>query len=398
MLMEYDFGIRAIHYDQPRIEVPAGFLFTPQIARQVRIFHQSFPDYHPTPLVSLKKLARLLGVDTVYIKDESCRFGLNAFKVLGGSYAIGRYIAERLQIPFEDMTFSRLTKDKTRRALGDVTFVTATDGNHGRGVAWTARQLDQRCVVYMPKGSAPERLENIRALGAEAYITQWNYDDTVRFAAQYAAEHEGVLVQDTDSEGYEEIPVHIMQGYMTMMEEAVEQLKGKAPTHVFLQAGVGAMAGSMAGYLAARFGEKRPRVVIVEPDQADCFFRTAQASDGQLHAVTGSLATMMAGLACGEPCLAAWKVLGRYADHFISMPDLVAAEGMRVLGAPLPGDERIISGESGAAGFGLAFAALWHPELAGLKAALGLSEHSRILCISTEGATDRSNYQHVVWD
>ncbi|MCI7675555.1 MAG: diaminopropionate ammonia-lyase [Phascolarctobacterium sp.] len=370
-------------------------------AQRVRHFHQSFPEYSVTPLVKLEVLAEKLGVQSIYVKDESYRFGLNAFKVLGGSYAIAREIGRLLGLKEEELTLDRLLAPDVKERLGTLTFVTATDGNHGRGVAWTAQRLGHRAVVFMPKGTAAERLENIRRLGAEASITNVNYDDTVRLARAYAAEHKGIVVQDTSWEGYDEVPLHIMQGYTTMGSEIVEQLQvygNIKPTHVFLQAGVGAMAGAMAGFIADYYKERRPLITIVEPNQADCIYRTALANDGQLHAVGGALDSIMAGLCCGEPCSLGWRQLAAYADNFVAMPDRAAALGMRVLGSPMGSDAAVVAGESGAAGFGLAMAALWEQDLAELKRSLQLDAKSVILCISTEGATDVANYRRIMWE
>lgn len=371
--------------------------FTKAWAEKVRNFHKTIPGYEPTPLADLSHLARRLGIASLHVKDESYRFGLNAFKGLGGSFCLARYIGEKLGLAPEELTFEKLTSPDIHDKIKDLVFVTATDGNHGRGIAWTAHELGVKSVVYMPKGSAQERLLNIRALGSDASITDLNYDDAVRYAKKMADEKGWVLVQDTAWEGYETIPSWIMQGYMTMALEAVEALP-QAPTHVFLQAGVGAMSGAVTGFLANYYGDKRPVITIVEPDQADCIFRTAKAGDGRLHNVTGSLHTIMAGLACGEPCTIGWAELGTYASHFISMPDYVAAKGMRVLGNPLPGDDKVISGESGAATTGFVAEVLMNPALAELKAALGLGPDSRILCFSTEGDTDKENYRKIVWD
>ena len=360
--------------------------------KKVRAFHKSFPMYRETPLAQLPETAKEMGLDKIYVKDESYRFGLNAFKVLGGSFAIGNYLARKLNKSIDEVSFSMLLKQ-----LGDLTFVTATDGNHGRGVAWTANQLGMKSVVYMPKGSAEERLENIRAAGADASITDLNYDDAVRLANRQAEEKGWIVVQDTAWEGYEEIPTWIMQGYGTMGLEAFEQLPEK-PTHIFLQAGVGSMAGAMAGLLSDIYGEDRPIIVIVEPNKADCLFRTAEANDGTLHIVTGNMDTIMAGLACGEPCSIGWNVLKNYADFFISCPEYVAANGMRILGNPLGKDDRVISGESGAAAFGAVAEIMKNPELANMKEALGLDENSRVLCFSTEGDTDKENYKAIVWE
>lgn len=370
-------------------------------AQKVRSFHQSFDEYSITPLVQLNALAQELCVKGIYVKDESYRFGLNAFKVLGGSYAIAREIGSRIGLAEAEMTLARLLAPEVKERLGTLTFVTATDGNHGRGVAWTAQRLGHRAVVFMPKGTAAERLENIRKLGAEASITDFNYDDSVRLARQYAAEHEGIVVQDTSWEGYEDVPLHIMQGYTTIGAEIVEQLKACGdvkPTHVFLQAGVGAMAGAMAGFIADYYKEARPIITIVEPNEADCLYRTALANDGELHIVTGALDSMMAGLCCGEPCSIGWQQLAAYADNFVAMPDKAAALGMRVLGNPVGSDSAVVSGESGAAGLGLAVAALRERELAQLKASLRLDAESVVLCISTEGATDVANYRRIMWE
>ena len=200
-------------------------------------FHKTIPGYAPTPLVSLDHLARKLGVTQVLVKDESKRFGLNAFKALGGSYAMARCLGQRLGWPEEKLTFEALMAPEVREKLGELTFVTATDGNHGLGVAWAARQLGHKSVVYMPKGSAQERLDNIRAQGAQAEITDLNYDDAVRLANRMGQEHGWILVQDTAWPGYEEIPAWIMEGYTTIAWELfqqLEQLEGVTSLAVFL--------------------------------------------------------------------------------------------------------------------------------------------------------------------
>ncbi len=366
-------------------------------AKKVRDFHKSFPMYRETPLAQLSETAKTIGLGNIYVKDESYRFGLNAFKVLGGSFAVGNYLAQRLNKSIDQVSYAFLRDAEAKQQLGDITFVTATDGNHGRGIAWTAHQLGMKSVVYMPKGSAAERLENIRAEGADASITDLNYDDAVRLANRQADEKGWIMVQDTAWDGYEEIPTWIMQGYGTMGLEAYEQLPEK-PTHIFLQAGVGSMAGAITGIFASIYGEERPIIAIVEPNKADCLFRTAKANDGSLHIVTGAMDTIMAGLACGEPCSIGWNVLKDYADYFISCPEYVAAKGMRILGNPAGKDDRVISGESGAAAFGAVAEIMTNPDLSKMKEALGLNENSRVLCFSTEGDTDKENYKAIVWD
>lgn len=367
----------------------------------VRGFHKTLPNYGRTPLHRLKNLASYLGIDEIMVKDESYRFGLNAFKVLGGSYALANYICKKIGKNIEEVSFEELISKEVRHKIGDVTFVTATDGNHGRGVAWMAKKLGQKSVVFMPKGSSNVRLENIRAEGAEASITDLNYDDAVRLANKYAEEHNSVMVQDTAWEGYEQIPNWIMQGYTTLMDEVIEQISEmgiEIPTHVFLQAGVGSFAGGMEGYLAEKFHEKRPVTVVVEPNEAACIYKSAFVSDGNPHAVTGDMPTIMAGLACGEPNINGWKILRDYADMYVSCPDYVSARGMRILGNPLEGDPRVISGESGAVGLGILSLILEDDSLKEMAHKLNLNEKSRILVISTEGDTDPEHYREITWD
>jgi len=400
--MEYEAGRNEVilHAKNMAVcgDISAARAFGAEQAAQVRRYHESFPAYLPTALVRLDGLAAELSLGEVYVKDESSRFGLNAFKGLGGSYCVGRVLAERTAFPAEELTFERLRQADVKEAAKGLTLVTATDGNHGRGLAWTARELGIPAVVYLPKGSTVERLENIRSLGARAEITELNYDDTVRYAAQCEKERGWVLVQDTAWEGYEQLPKWIMQGYTTMALEAVEQLGDKVPTHIFLQAGVGAMAGALTAFFADYYKEKKPTIVIVEPHGANCIYRTAAANDGELHTVSGEMLTIMAGLCCGEPCPIGWEMLKRYAEHFVSVPDYVAAKGMRILGNPVGDDSRIISGESGAATLGFVAELMLNEQLSGLRRELGLDENSRVLCISTEGDTDKENYRKIVWD
>lgn len=289
-----------------------------RVIKNVRCFHESFPEYKVTPLHSLDNLANYLGLNKVWVKDESFRFGLNAFKVLGGSYAIGKYLSKKLDLDIKDVSFEKLRSKEIKEKLGDITFVTATDGNHGRGIAWAANQLGQKSVVYMPKGSSKIRLENIRKEGAKAIIIDGNYDDAVRLAQKYAKEHENsVVVQDTAWKGYEEIPTWIMQGYATLIDEAIEQIQAdgyEKPTHVFLQAGVGSFAGAVQGYLVSEYGEDRPITTIVEPEDAACIYKSAKANDGKPRIVTGHMPTIMAGLACGEPNIISWDILRDFSD------------------------------------------------------------------------------------
>jgi diaminopropionate ammonia-lyase len=311
---------------------------------------------------------------------------------------MAKYIAGELGRDVSEMTYDYLTSDALKEEFGQATFCTATDGNHGRGVAWAANKLGQKAIVHMPKGSSKYRFDNIAKENAKVTIEEVNYDECVRIAAAEAdATPHGVIVQDTAWEGYEKIPVWIMKGYMTMALEAAEEY-GTVPTHIFLQAGVGAMSGALTGFFADYYGKQKPIITIVEPNKADCIFRTAEAGDGRLHNVEGSLSTIMAGLACGEPCMIGWEELGAYADNFMSVPDYVAAKGMRILGNPTGNDGRVISGESGAAALGCAAEILQNESLEYIRRILKLDQNSRILCFSTEGDTDKDNYRKIVWD
>lgn len=370
--------------------------------QKARTFHESFPQYSETPLAKLDRMADFLGLGQVYVKDESYRFGLNAFKVLGGSFAMARYIAKQTGKDVSELPYSVLTSDKLREEFGQATFFTATDGNHGRGVAWAANKLKQKAVVFMPKGSTQTRLKNIQKENATATIEEVNYDECVRMAAAAAAKTpNGVVVQDTAWDGYEEIPSWIMQGYGTMAMEADEQLDGYGcgrPTHVFVQAGVGSLAGAVQGYFANRYPENPPKVVVVEADSAACLYKGAKAGDGGIYIVDGDMPTIMAGLACGEPNTISWDILKNHVDTFVAAPDWVAAKGMRMLSAPLKGDPQVVSGESGAAPFGVLACIMLMDEYKELREHLGLDKDSKVLLFSTEGDTDPDRYKSIVWD
>ena len=369
---------------------------------KARAFHESFPQYSVTPLVKLDHMATYLGLKEVYVKDESYRFGLNAFKVLGGSFAMARYIAKQTGKDVSELPYNVLTSDELRNEFGQATFFTATDGNHGRGVAWAANKLGQKSVVLMPKGSTQTRLNNILKEGAKATIEEENYDECVRMANAMAEKTEnGVMVQDTAWDGYEEIPAWIMQGYGTMANEADDQLHEagcERPTHVFIQAGVGSLAGAVQGFFANRYPENPPKVVVVEAAPAACLYKGACAKDGAIRIVDGDMVTIMAGLACGEPNTISWDILKNHVDTFIAPPDWVAAKGMRMLAAPFKGDQPVTSGESGAAPFGTLACIMTMDEYKPLREHLGLDENSKVLLFSTEGDTVPDRYKSIVWD
>ncbi|NER79283.1 MAG: diaminopropionate ammonia-lyase [Leptolyngbya sp. SIO1D8] len=358
-------------------------------------FHRSLPNYTPTPLVNLSQLASLLGIKKLFIKDESHRFDLNAFKVLGASYAIAKYLAEVIGLEDKELEFNKIIANKTK--YNDLTFVTATDGNHGRAIAWVAKLFGCESVVYMPKGSSQARLEAIRGSGAEASITMQNYDDTVIHAKQMAQEKNWVLLQDTSWEGYEKVPQHIMQGYFTLITESLVQETDVWPTHVFLQAGVGSLAASIVAYLCNCTDRPTPRFIIVEPQGAPCLYESIKQGNGNAFRVAGDLPTIMAGLACGEPSRIGWEILKNYANAFLTCSDDVARRGMKVLGNPIRGDQQVISGESGAVTLGALFEVLSSNHFQAIKDSLNLNSDSIVLLFSTEGDTDPEIYRNTVW-
>lgn len=376
-------------------------LMSKEAIEKALAFHRSFPQYSQTPLAELKNMANYLGIKDFFVKDESYRFGLNAFKVLGGSFAMANYIAEKIGKNVSDLTYDVLISDQLKQDFGQATFFTATDGNHGRGVAWAANKLGQKSVVLMPKGSTQTRKDNIAKEGAKVTIEEVNYDECVRMANAMAEETEnGVMVQDTAWDGYEKIPTWIMQGYGTMALEASQQLKEaqiERPTHVFVQAGVGSLAGAVVGYFANLYPDNPPTMIVVEAQAADCLYKSAIEKDGKIRFVEGDLQTIMAGLACGEPNTISFDILENHTSFFVSAPDWVSEKGMRLLGAPLKGDPQVISGESGAVAMGLVATLMQDSEYQELRDALKLDKNSSVLMFSTEGDTDPDNYKKILW-
>lgn len=372
-----------------------------EAAKEVQQFHKTMAEYKETPLVELKMLATKLKVNNIFVKDESFRFDLNAFKALGGTYAVAKIICEKLNIDIKDASFKYFNSPEILPQIKDMVFVTATDGNHGRGLAWAVNKMGCKSVVYMPKGSSNTRLQAIIDAGADASITDLNYDDAVRLATKMAEENDWILVQDTAWEGYENIPNWITQGYSTMALESFNQLKEKGfqgPTHIFLQAGVGSMAGSVLGFYANVLKEQCPKVVIMEAHNANCIYKSILLNDGNPHAVEGDLQTIMAGLACGEANPVTWEVIKNFAFASVSCPDPVSAHGSRVLANPIEPDKRVISGESGSLGIGLVSVILENDTYKVMKDDLGLNEDSIILCFNTEGDTDPESYKQIIED
>jgi len=363
-------------------------------ARDTRRFHQSIPAYAPSRLVALDCLARRCGVKGIYVKDESTRFGLKAFKGLGGSYAMFRILCDRFGLDPATADLRDFQKAEIRRRCAAIRFVTATDGNHGKGVSWAARLFGCEANVYLPAGTVEARRKAIEEAGnAKAEITAFSYDRTVAYAAKQAEENGWILIQDTSWDGYEQYPKWIIDGYLTLGAEAVEQLGGEAPTHVFLQAGVGAMAGGILAYLHNRYPQAPPIAVIAEPTQAACIYESVRIGDGEPHTVRDDGSTIMAGLNCQTPCGVIWPILRDCAAFFCACEDSVAERGMRAYANPIGDDEPIVSGESGSVTLGLLLGILERDDLKNL---LRLGKDSVILLLNTEGDTDPEGYRRVV--
>lgn len=376
-------------------DTPDTAFASPEAVQMVRRFHRSMPAYRPTPLVALDQLAQTLGVSNIWVKDESERFGLKAFKGLGASYAVCATLAEHFDMP-PPLNFIDFNRPDIRRNLSEFTLMSASDGNHGLAVAWMAGQLGCRSRILLPHGTATCRLTAIQATGGEAVVVDGNYDDAVRRAAQEADDRGGILIQDTAWEGYETIPRRIMQGYLTLFDEAFDQMGETGPTHLFVPCGVGALAAALQAYLVERFADQRPTLVVIEAAAADCYYRSMAAGGRTIVPVKGHLATRMAGLACGEPTRPGWEILRHYTDAFASCHDQIAEKGIRRLAFPLPPDPPIESGECGAVPMGCLCHLMQSEAGQHWQAQLGLGAESRILLFSTEGATDPASYRQAI--
>ncbi len=379
---------------------PYHQMISDEIINKIYQFHQSLSNYSPTKTHSLTHLSEKYSLRKIFVKDESSRFDLKAFKVLGASYAMATILAEFLGL--DEISFDKIYAQRER--YKDLIFATTTDGNHGRAVAWSAYQFGCKAVVYMPKGSSLNRLNAIKAYAATAHISELGYDDCVLTVNKLAKQNGWELIQDTAWEGYEDIPMRIMQGYFTLLSEFLQQfdnakserLSADWPTHVFVQAGVGTLAAAIA--LAFRHYSEFPfpKIIVMEPKNAACFFESVKYNDGSAHRIEGDLNTMMAGLACGEPSIQAWKILKQLAFAFAVCEDEIAFDGMRLLASPILTDETIVSGESAAVGLGLITELMNNPQYKSLSENLDLNSQSKILLFSTEGDTDSEIYQQIL--
>ena len=348
--------------------------------KEVADFHETIGNKE-TPLVKLPGLAKHLGIGSLILKDESHRFGLNAFKALGASYAMYRQIEKNPQIK---------------------TFCTATDGNHGRAVAWMARKLGRKALVYMPQGTVSDRVRAIKQEGADVFVINQAYDIAVKMASTRVDEtnkksgnHFWSLIQDTAWDGYEEVPLDIMKGYWTQIHEITRQIGKEKIDVLFLQTGVGSWAASIIGYIMKKW-QNPPVCISVEPHSANCLFESIKT--GHRVSVENNETTTMAGLNCGSVSTLAWNILKNGLVGSISISDKLSEEAMITLASPVSGDPVIISGESGASGLGALIGLCKMNEFNNFKEKICLNKTSSVLVINTEGDTDRSNYKRVVTD
>ena len=346
----------------------------------------SWDNYQPTPLHSFSDMAKDTGVSSILYKDENPRFSLKSFKALGGAYAVANLLIKKLKELGIDANSSDLIagiyKDKTSK----FTVCCATDGNHGRSVAWGAQQFGCNCEIYIHRNVSVGREKAIAKYGATVNRIKGNYDDSVRIAAEVSESNNYTVVSDTSYEGYTDIPKDVMQGYTVMVDEAMKQME-EVPTHVFLQGGVGGFPAAVVSFLVESL-ECPPIFVVVEPTNADCLFQSAV--NGEPTVVHGDLDTVMAGLACGEVSLLAWPILESYVSHFLSIQDDSISITMQLLANR---DKPIVAGESAVAGLA-GFLIACNDD--NLKSKLMLNENSRILFFGTEGDTDETMYEQLV--
>ena len=354
----------------------------------------SWPGYAPSPLEPLPALGKELGLAGLYYKNERGRFGLGSFKALGGAYAVANVLRKQVMAATgqKQVSSRQLLSGEFADILRTATVTCATDGNHGRSVAWGARLFGCNCVIFVHETVSQGRRDAIARYGADVREVQGNYDDAVRHAADTAKAEGWTVVSDTSYPGYRDIPLDVMHGYGVMAAEIVQQMRrGDPPTHVIAQAGVGALASAVCASFWLHWGERRPRFVVVEPTHADCVYRSIEA--GKPVIVEGSLDTVMAGLACGEVSELAWEILRGGVNVAVAIDDAYAIEAMKRLAQPAAGDAPIVAGETGGAGLGALLAARDDRRI---REVLALDAGSRVLLIGSEGDTDPAIYRKVV--
>ena len=389
-IAKHHFNLKAIPR-QSRPEIVDSALDI-QTCSRAKASITSWPTYAPTPLHNLPALADEIGIAQLFYKDEATRLGLGSFKALGGAYAVLHSVAQEISVRGSTATDIEALMAGQLSQAAEITVVTATDGNHGRSVAWGARNVGCRCIIYMHAEVSPGRQSAVESLGAEVIRVAGDYGDSVRQAARDAAANNWLLVSDTAWPGYTDIPRAVMAGYTVMSTEAMNQLPpASTPTHVFIQGGCGGLAGAVCADLWHRYDTQRPRFIVVEPVPADCLFQSAVA--GAVVNISVTRESVMGGLSCGEVSLLGWDILESGADHFLTIEDDAVGPLMKQLAQGTGDDPRIVAGEAAVAGLAGCIAARADADLC---QTLALNEQSTVLVFGTEGATDPTIYRQLV--
>ncbi|MEM6636524.1 MAG: diaminopropionate ammonia-lyase [Pseudomonadota bacterium] len=349
--------------------------------------------YSPTPLWSLPALAADLGVTRIHYKDEGPRFGIGSFKALGGAYAALRVLQREItRRTGADVALADIRAGLWKDEVAKITLVSATDGNHGRSLAWGCQRFGVPCRIYIHAEVSDGRARAMRDFGAEVVRIDGDYDASVALCRDEAAANGWFVVSDTSWPGYSDPPRDVMAGYGVMVREIFDAVD-VPPTHVFLQGGVGGLAASVAAALRQLWGPVAPLVCIVEPQRAACLFESARQDAPTSVDIADE--TIMAGLSCGVPSPMAWPILASEASDFLAIDDALVPPAVRLLARPCGDDPAIESGESGVAGLA---ALLEVARLPALWDKLCLDDQSRVLLIGSEGITDPDIYARIMAD
>ncbi len=399
MLQEFPAADRLVvdhvHRDVSPGAYPAELddILSPAMMAEARAEIRQWDGYEPTPLRHLDDLAGELGLAEILYKDEGLRFGLGSFKALGGAYAVLKVLQGELQAKLgRAVSLNEIRSGEHAEMTRQITVASATAGNHGRSLAWGARQAGCPCKIFIHSGVGEARKDAMEAFGAEVIRVEGDYDASVYHAAEQADAHGWLIVSDTSYPGYMERPRFIKAGYTLIGDEVLQQLgDDPLPTHVFLQTGCGGLAAGIGGGLWSALGERLPRIVVVEPDLAPCLLQSARAGEATTYNVTDE--SMMVGLSCGEVSLLAWEIISRCASDYLAISDDGVPAAMRVLASGQAGGDEIVGGESGVAGLVALIGVGRDPQL---REQLGLDESSRVLLIGSEGATSPDIYERIV--
>ena len=385
-----EFSLSFSHFVNPKVQLGSEYKYQDILSLEGFELASkeitSWDNYKPTPLHSFDDIAQETGVSSVFYKDENTRFNLKSFKALGGAYAVANLLIKKLKDEGIKANSSDLILGTYKDYTSKLTVCCATDGNHGRSVAWGAQQFGCNCEIYIHQNVSPGREKAIAKYGALVNRIDGNYDESVRIAAKVAESNGYTVVSDTSYEGYTDIPKDVMQGYTVMVDEAMKQMN-VTPTHVFLQGGVGGFPSAVVSFLQESL-DCPPIFVVVEPVNADCLFQSAV--NGEPTPIHGDLDTIMAGLACGEVSVLAWSILESHVTHFMSITDESIPKAMQLLANR---KTPIVAGESAVTGLAGYLIACNDSDL---KSKLMINENSKVLFFGTEGDTDEEMYEQLV--